>query len=230
MQKDDGSKKQYMQFRYGDRELQMGTDELLEADTEIIVVPASRMLSHDSALARRVLDAAGDEVLAESRQLISEYGSIDSGMAVYTGAGRLACRAIVHAVCNDNGDDRQPRIEQAISRSLLLCEANEWKSIAFPALGTDSEDSVHVSARALFRSITSFWDARSDSAVEKIVLCLSEAQFRPFFDAFRNDAISEETTAGIGKSADEEAPVGVIDLSESDIAALEDEEIADWFK
>ncbi len=228
---DEENERQYMQFRYDERELQLGMDELLEVSVDVIVSPASRDLSHDRALAGLILEAAGTEAMAESRQLIEEYGSIDCGMAVYTGAGRLPCKAIIHAVGPEDGDEEsQRRIEQAISRSLLLCEANDWKSIAFPAIGTDSDDTIATSARAFFRAITSFWDARADCAVEKIVLCLNEAQFRPFFDAFREDAMRLPAAPASIREDDAEPPVGVIDLSESDIAGLEDEEILYWFK
>ena len=66
--------------------------------------------------------------------------------------------------------------------------------------------------------------------MEKIILCLTPDQFRPFFDAFREDAISEETPPVTPTGTEQEQKIGIIELSESDLAALEDDEIADWFK
>jgi len=124
-----------MQFLYGDRELWVGINDLLTAEVEVIVNPTNSGLSHSGGLAAQILAAAGEELADQSAQLIQEYGSIESGMAVYTTAGHLSYKAIIHAVGPTMGEgDEQHKIEQAVSRSLLLCEANDWSSIAFPAI------------------------------------------------------------------------------------------------
>ena len=218
-----------MQFLYGDRELWVGINDLLTAEVEVIVNPTNSGLSHSGGLAAQILAAAGEELADQSAQLIQEYGSIESGMAVYTTAGHLSYKAIIHAVGPTMGEgDEQHKIEQAVSRSLLLCEANDWNSIAFPAISTGfSNVPIKTCAQAFFRSITHFWDARQESAVEKILICLTSENFRPFFDAFREDAIAkpaEQTTSSTPKEA-----VGHIVLNEEDLTDIDDE-IADWFK
>lgn len=222
---------QSMQFLYGDRELLLTVGDLLQAAVEVIVSPADSHLTHGDTLAAAILERAGDGLRRDSEQIIREYGKIDSGMAVYTGAGTLPYKAIIHAVAPRMGDgDEQFGIEQAVLRSLQLCELNEWRSIAFPAIGAGSFDvPVETCAQALFRTITHFWDARDDSSVEKVVVYLTEDQFRPFFDAFREEGIGTEQTMPANND-EAEIPTGHVDLSEQDIAGLDDEEIDDWFK
>lgn len=218
-----------MQFLYGDRELWIGINDLLTADVEVIVNSANSALSHSSGLAAKILAAAGKELTDQSNQLIHEYGTIESGMAVYTSAGDMPYKAIIHAVGPSMGSgDEQAKIEQAVSRSLLLCETNDWHSIAFPAISTGFLNvPIDTCARAFFRSITHFWDARQECAVEKIFICLTEQHFQAFFDAFREDAISEKSDQTNTISADE--AIGHIVLNEDELSEIDDE-IADWFK
>lgn len=220
-----------MQFLFGDRELLINISNLLEAPVKVIVNSANPELAHANGLSATILAAAGENLQVESTRLIQEYGQIDSGMAVYTTAGQLPYDAIIHAVGPQMGEGEELRkISQAVSRSLLLCEANEWNSIAFPAIGCGSGDiPIETCAQAFYRAITHFWDARSDSVVEKINLCLTERHFQSFFDAFREDAITE-TEERIQPVPEDEEVTGEIELSDAEIADLENDDMADWFK
>jgi len=219
-----------MQFLYGDRELWIGIHDLLTTQVEVIVNPSDSELSHADGLTGKILAAAGEALEIQRRQLIQEYGRIDSGMAVYTTAGQLPYKAVIHAVGPSIGEgDEQHIIEQAVSRSLLLCEANEWNSIAFPAFDSGYFNiPIDICAQAFFRSITHFWDARQESAVEKVMICLEEDTFRPFFDAFREDAITTTEEKAVITPQDE--AIGHVELDEAEIADLADDDMADWFK
>jgi len=164
--------------------------------------------------------------------LIREYGQIDAGMAVYTSAGELPFKAIIHAIGPAMGEgDEQRKLEQAVSRSLQLCDMNEWRSVGIPVMGEgELALPIEMCAEAFFRAITRFWDARHDCAVEKVVVSLQQAQFRPFFDAFREQGFTAEDGGDPLSNTSAEEPVGEIDLSETDIAELDDEDISDWFK
>ena len=219
-----------MQFLFGDRELWIGIHDILATQVDVIVNPSDSELSHTEDLAGTILAAAGEELETQRRLLIKEYGKIESGMAVYTTAGQLPYKAVIHAVVPSMGEgEEQYKIEQAVLRSLLLCEANEWSSIAFPPIGTGYFNvPIDTCAQAFFRSITHFWDARQECAVNKVMICLEEDTFRPFFDAFREDAITTSEEKPDIKPQDE--AVGHIELDEEEIADLADDEMADWFK
>ena len=229
--------KQTMQFLYGDRELLLRVGDLLSAPTEIIVNPANSGLSHGDGLAGLILQQAGEALQSEGDQLIREYGELDTGMAVYTTAGRLPYKAVVHAVGPRMGEgEEQIKIEQAVNRSLKLCEINEWRSIAFPAISTGFFNvPVEICARAFYRAITSFWDARIEGSPEKIMLYLSSDNFRHFFDAFRGEAIETDVTVdlaqqGVAQESVDEPEVGIVELSEEDLSTLEGDDINNWFK
>lgn len=221
-----------MRFLFGDRELLLAVTELLAAPVEVIVSPAEGSLQHRAGLARQIRDEAGNRLQDESEQLIREYGRIDPGMAVYTSAGDLQFKAVIHAVSPALGEgDEQRKLEQAVSRSLQLCEMNEWHSIGLPMLGADeSALPVEMCAQAFFRAITRFWDARHECPVEKVIISLQQEQFRPFFDAFREQGFGPETGDEELASDNTDGIIGEIDLSDLDVSDMDDTDINDWFK
>lgn len=220
-----------MQFLFGDRELVINVQDLLAAPVEVIVSSSNTSLTHEGGVARQIVQKGGSQVQSESEQLIKEYGEIDSGMAVYTNAGELPYKAVIHAVGPQMGEgDEQRTLEQAISRSLQLCEMNEWQSVAFPAIGTGySRVPLEVCSQAFFRSITRFWDARHECVLDKIILCLTERNFQAFFGAFREEGIGEAKTGMTGTDNQNES-VGEIDLNDMDITSEDNGDIDDWFK
>ncbi|XP_066276881.1 protein mono-ADP-ribosyltransferase PARP14-like isoform X2 [Branchiostoma lanceolatum] len=99
--------------------------------TDAIVNPTNAKLDFTmGAVPRAILNAGGQAVLAECRQL----GSLPiSGVAV-TGAGNLRCKHVIHVA---PGDDIYTLKEQ-FRNVLRLAEEMELKSISLPALGTGS--------------------------------------------------------------------------------------------
>lgn len=224
--------KSAMRFLFGDRELLLMAADFLSVPVDVIVNPADKTLQHHSALGQQIHQQAGGRLQQESEQLIREYGQIDAGMAVFTTAGDLPYKAIIHAVGPEKEEEGgQSTLEQLVSRSLQLCDMNEWSSIGFPALEISHPDMpVAVSAQAFYRAITRFWDARHECAVEKVIVLLQQQQFRPFFDAFREHGLSTEEVDNEFSGEDSEGKVGEVDLSESDLDDLDNSDIDSWFK
>jgi O-acetyl-ADP-ribose deacetylase (regulator of RNase III) len=221
-----------MRFLFGDRELWLGVMEPINAPVEAVVCATTSLLEPADNIAHRIHTAAGEAMQQEKAQLLKEHSEIASGMAMYTTAGDLPHKALVHAVMPlADEDDHKTGITQAVSNSLLLCETNDWTSIAFPVTGTNkNNENIATSAQAFFHAITRFWDARFDCSVIKIMLCANDQAFQPFFDAFREQAHNPEVNEhSVKKQKPEEQPVGFVDLSENDTVEL-DEDIQDWFK
>lgn len=222
-----------IQFLFGDRELIVTVSDLLQARVDVIVNSADCELTHGNALSQQILQAAGEEMDQQCRQLILEYGQIDNGMAVYTSSGKLGYKAIIHAVGPGmSGGDEQRIMEQAISRSLQLCEINQWRSIAFPVV-TAGHDAVPVSVcgKAFFRSITHFWDARHECEVQKIELCLPLSHADEFYRSFRDDAFDDENINQHAQSREpaDSRDIAIVDLSDQDLDDLKKTDEDDWF-
>jgi O-acetyl-ADP-ribose deacetylase (regulator of RNase III) len=223
-----------MQFLYGDRELLIAVGDIMSSPVEVIVNSTDPDLLLEDSHGQRLVSTAGADMKTELTQLIRHYGKIEPGMVVYTTAGKLPFQAVIHTIDPHHQEgDEQLILEQSISRSLLLCETNDWRSIAFPAIGVAAGSiTIEQCAQAFFRAITSFWDARHECVIEKINLCLDSEQLPLFFTAFRNDAIDpvvEDDGLVEAIELTEEETVGVIDLQEEDMDQS-DEEVNSWFK
>lgn len=220
-----------MNFQFGDRELWLGARDLLIAPVDTIVCPVNKNLRLEGGLAEQVLEKAGEQLQRDCLQLIDEHGVLESGMAVYTDAGQLPCKAVILAVGPKTGEgDEQKIIELAVSRSLQLCEINEWRSIAFPAIGSGRfRVPVEISARAMFKSIISFWDARHECPLEKVMICLTEQNLQPFFTAFRNESAVPDDQNEPSSVNDDQEHIGFIELDEEETEKLVDDETRNWF-
>lgn len=235
-------KKQSMQFLFGDRELVIKVADLLRAPVDVIVNPANAGLSHGGGVAGQIVHQGGDIIQTESDLFIKEHGLLESGLVALSSAGQLPYKAIIHAVGPKMGEgEEQRKIQLAVSRSLQLCDMHDWKSIAFPAISAGIFGvPLKTSAAAFFLAITSYWDARMDASPEKVIICLTETNFRPFLDAFREKSFEQDggnntesnKTAEMLKSnnIDVEPAAGVVNLSEEDVSSLDNVEMDDWFK
>jgi len=233
------NKSNRMQFLFADRELIVMAADLLTAPVDVIVNPANAGLSHGGGVAGQIVQQGGEQVQEESDLFIKEHGVLESGMVAFTTAGKLPYQAVIHAVGPKMGEGgEQLKIQHAVSRSLQLCDMHGWKSVAFPAISTGLFSvPLEISAAAMFRAITSFWDARSEGSPEKIIICLSQNKFQSFFDAFREESSHSEADNLLIKDANSishkesgEATTGTVNLSEQDISDLDSEELNSWFK
>jgi hypothetical protein len=88
--------------------------------------------------------------------------------------------------------------------------------------------SVEKCADTLFRSITHFWDARFECALEKIQICPGAQDLQAFFEAFRSAGISSEACSPEQAGDDTEEAVGYVSLDERELDA-KDSEVEEWF-
>lgn len=224
-----------MQFLYGDRELLLKVADLFSAPVDVIVNPANGSLVHGGGLAGQVVAHGGDIIQKESDQFIKEHGQLETGMVAITTAGSLPFQAILHAVGPQMGEgDEQAKVAQAVSNCLKLCSMHDWDAIAFPAISTGIFSvPVELVAQGFFRAITSFWDARLEGSPTRIIVCLTEDKFLPFFHAFRDESMipdEDEQTRTVTSMQEDEVETGVVNIDDEELSALEDDELDDWFK
>lgn len=209
--------------------------DLFSAPVDVIVNPANGDLLHGGGVAAQFIERGGEVIQQESDQFIKEHGPLESGMVALTSAGDLPYQAVLHAVGPRMGEgDEQAKVMLAVSHSLKLCSMHDWDSIAFPAISTGIFNvPVDVVAKGFFHAISSFWDARLDEPPSKIIICLTEDNFQPFFDAFREASMTPdevEHNLQLTTKDESEMETGIVELDDDEISALEDGEVNDWFK
>jgi O-acetyl-ADP-ribose deacetylase (regulator of RNase III) len=227
---------------FDDLELSIEIRDLLSAPTDVIVNPANVGLSHGGGLAAQIVLEGGDAIQDESNALISRIGQLQSGMAVFTSAGRLPYKAIIHAVGPFMGrGEEKEKIQKAVSNCLQLCANNNWDSIALPAISTGIfQVPVEICVQGFLASITAYLTDQTETQPNKIMICLTESHYPTFARAFEQQwpdqvvfqagPIAGQETTKARDVGDPEQKTGFVDLSKEDHSGLDDDkEIGDWF-
>jgi len=107
--------------------------DITRTDTEAIVNAANNQFWMGAGVAGAIKLAGGEVIELEA----VKKGPVMPGEAVYTGAGRLPFKAVIHAAVM--GQDLRTTgelIRQATIASLNIAEKLKIESVAFPAFGT----------------------------------------------------------------------------------------------
>jgi O-acetyl-ADP-ribose deacetylase (regulator of RNase III) len=113
--------------------IELWNGDICDLEVDAIVNPANLSLWMATGVGGALKRAGGDEIeFAAVRQ-----GPVALGEAVVTTAGRLAARAVIHAVSLDRERRTSgPVIEAAVRSAMARAREIGVASIAFPALGT----------------------------------------------------------------------------------------------
>ncbi|XP_074766638.1 protein mono-ADP-ribosyltransferase PARP14-like [Athene noctua] len=105
---------------------------------DVVVNASNEDLKHIGGLADALLKAAGPELQQECDELVRKNGTLLPGCAVITGAGKLPCKNVIHAVGPRWRKDEAERcvflLRKTVKKSLQLAETFNHHSIALPAI------------------------------------------------------------------------------------------------
>ncbi|XP_068263977.1 protein mono-ADP-ribosyltransferase PARP14-like isoform X2 [Nyctibius grandis] len=112
--------------------------DLCNYPVDVVVNASNEDLRHISGLAEALLKAAGPELQQECDELVRKNGSLQPGCAVITGAGKLPCKNVIHAVeprwRKDEAEKCMYLLRKTVKKSLQLAETYNHRSIALPAI------------------------------------------------------------------------------------------------
>ncbi len=122
-----------LKIKYRGITLEVVNGDITDENTEAIVNAANNSLVHGGGVAGAIVKKGGRIIQEESDKL----GYVPTGHAVYTSAGRLKARYIIHTVGPIWGKGNEERkLRDAIDSSLSLADRLKLKSIAIPAIST----------------------------------------------------------------------------------------------
>ncbi|XP_052648065.1 protein mono-ADP-ribosyltransferase PARP14-like isoform X2 [Harpia harpyja] len=162
---------------------------------DVVVNASNEDLKHIGGLAEALLKAAGPELQQECNELVSKNGSLQPGCAVITGAGKLPCKNVIHAVGprwrKDEAEKCAYLLRKTVKKSLQLAETYNHRSIALPAIsGGTFGFPLHTCTDSIVSSIKeTLEESMGDSSlkevhlvddVEETVQLLSEAVKKVF--------------------------------------------------
>ena len=114
-------------------ELHVVRGDITKADTDAIVNAANNEFWMGSGVAGAIKRAGGEVIEQEAMN----KGPVMPGEAVFTGAGRLPYKAIIHAaVMGQDLRTSNDLIRKATIAGLNIAEELKLESVAFPAFGT----------------------------------------------------------------------------------------------
>jgi O-acetyl-ADP-ribose deacetylase (regulator of RNase III) len=113
--------------------LKLLTGDITQQTTDAIVNAANSLLIHGGGVAGAIIRKGGMSIQLES----FKKAPVPVGQAVITGAGKLKCNYVIHAVGPRMGEgDEDEKLKNAVLNSLRLAEENKLSSIAFCAIST----------------------------------------------------------------------------------------------
>lgn len=121
----------------GGKTLALYQGDLTEERVDAIVNAANEGLDHGGGLAGAIVRKGGMEIQYESDRL----GKVKTGQAVVTGAGKLPCRWVIHAVGpvwpgNRTPEESEALLARAATEALERAREKGCKSIAFTAISS----------------------------------------------------------------------------------------------
>jgi len=117
----------------GGKTLRLVQGDITERDVDAIVNAANSRLQHGGGVAGAIVRKGGHIIQEESDRI----GYVPVGGAAITGAGRLPCRYVIHAVGPRMGEgDEDSKLKGAVLSSLKLASGKGLKSISLPAISS----------------------------------------------------------------------------------------------
>ncbi|MBO3800451.1 MAG: macro domain-containing protein [Candidatus Brockarchaeota archaeon] len=170
----------YVKIRDCKVELVKGDITKLEADA--IVNAANSWLKHGGGVAGAIVREGGRIIQEESDRIVRERGPIKVGEAVYTSAGSLKAKYVIHTVGPRMGEgDEDEKLRNATLNSLKLAEQLGLNSIVFPAISTGifgyPKDKC---AQVMLRTIKDY--ILSGGRLREITICLYDDETYRIFE------------------------------------------------
>jgi O-acetyl-ADP-ribose deacetylase (regulator of RNase III) len=111
--------------------------DLTEASVDAIVNAANAQLAHGGGVAGAIVRKGGRSIQEESDAWVRDHGPAEPTRPALTGAGKLPCRFIIHAVGPVGGTpNADENLRAAYASALELAHAQGFASVAFPSLST----------------------------------------------------------------------------------------------
>lgn len=169
-----------MKINHSEILLELGDITNLKVDA--IVNAANTGLLPGGGVCGAIHDKGGSTIFDEC----SKIGHCPEGSAVITGGGSLYARYVIHAVGPSGGNpDRKEKLTKAVTKCLELCDLNDIKTIAFPAISTGIFGYPVPEACEVMISATLHY-LKGKTMIEKVIFCLYEdAVHREFSKALK---------------------------------------------
>ncbi|NXJ23476.1 PAR14 polymerase, partial [Dicrurus megarhynchus] len=130
--------KPYMQVTMDETVIALYEADLCTHPVDVVVNASNENLKHIGGLADALSRAAGPALQEECDELVKKHGNLEPGCAVITGAGKLPCKNVIHAVGPRWSKEESQKctwlLKKTVKKCLQLAEIYNHRSIALPAI------------------------------------------------------------------------------------------------
>ena len=179
------------------REIQLGEGKMLRIvqgsltaqAVDAIVNAANEHLAHGGGLAAAIVRAGGMVIQQESDAWVRQHGPVSHAEPAYTGAGKLPCRYVIHAVgpvwrgggCHEDAD-----LEAAVTGALRLAERLGLESMAMPAISSGIFGYPKaLAAGVIVAAAAGYLEAKTVGTLKEVrLVLLNDGSIEPFLEAF----------------------------------------------
>lgn len=162
------------------------TIELMKGDITTIAVDVIVNAANSSLLGGGGVDGAihrkgGSRILEECKVIRARQGQCKTGEAVYTTAGNLPAKYVIHTVGPvwNNGNNQEPeRLAACYNNSLKVANELNLTSIAFPNISTGIYRFPKEQAALIaIETVTKFINAENKSILKVIFVCFDDENY-----------------------------------------------------
>ncbi|XP_078260448.1 protein mono-ADP-ribosyltransferase PARP9-like [Rhinoraja longicauda] len=136
-------------------------DDLIQHEVDAIVNSTNEYLKPHHGVSHALSKQAGQEYEAECENIVQSHGAVPVGTAVVTGAGKLPCKKVIHAVgpvWNVHPNEESDRLLiYSIRNSLVLANELGMTSIAIPAVSAEHNFPLQRCAELIVNTVKSFY-------------------------------------------------------------------------
>ncbi|XP_063434856.1 uncharacterized protein LOC134716061 [Mytilus trossulus] len=144
-------------------------------DVDVIVNPVNKELQLRRGLSKIIRDKGGKSTEKEFYDLTKQQKMLQEGDVLYTSAGNLPCKWIVHAITPQWTEGRRQfrKLYKCVSSSFNTANQLKCASIAIPALSAGmSRFPANLSTKTIVKSIRDYMKERGrDSSIQHVYLC-----------------------------------------------------------
>jgi len=154
---------------------------------DAIVNAANSRLLHGGGIAGAIVRRGGSAIQEESDAWVRAHGEVTHAQPAVTGAGRLPCQAVIHAVGPVWGaGDEDEKLRVAVLGALEAAGARGFASIAIPAVSTGIFGFPKARAAAIiFQAIGDFAAGHTAASLHEIrVTILDDPTLAVFREEF----------------------------------------------
>ena len=159
--------------------------DITQEDVDAIVNPANSFMIMGGGVALAIKLKGGEEIEKEAMS----KAPVNIGDAIYTSAGKLKARYIIHAPTMKNPAERtnEENVRKAVIAALKVAEKLKVKSLAFPGMGTGVGGlDKYKAARAMLEEIKKF-----NPKLEEIRLVAFEEELLDAFEKAYEEIFKE---------------------------------------